>query len=93
MGAELMHSQWEILPLALACLDVPLRMPLFASHPLLVCVPTSLTCIHREPQHTPSTASILPHRIASRRFVASQPLPKARAPRRLAPRNAGTGAT
>lgn len=40
--------------------------PSFASSPF-VCVPTSLTCIqrrHREPRHTPSTASIFapPHR-------------------------------
>ena len=55
------------LPLALACLDVPLRIPFFCLSPpsrVCACVPTSLTCIHREPQHTPSTASIFapPHR-------------------------------
>lgn len=64
MGAELMHTKWENYPLpshAWMCLCVFLS---FASHPLLACVPTSLTCIHREPQHTPSTASIFapPHR-------------------------------
>ena len=95
MGAELMHSQWEVLPLALACLDVPLRM--YAS--LWPLTPFSYVCLHLSHAYIASHNILqaqpvfLPHRIASRRFVASQPLPKARAPQRLAPRNAGTGAT
>lgn len=98
MGAELMHTKWENYPLpshVWMCLCV---FPSSASHPLLVCVCVCV-CLHLSHAYIASHNILqaqpvfLPHRIASRRLVASQPLPKARAPRRLAPRNAGTGAT
>lgn len=61
MGAELMHSKWKITPcprMSGCASAYSLLWPLTPFSCVCVCVPTSLTCIRREPQHTPSTASI-----------------------------------